>query len=68
MNAEQMERKYLKRGKNKQYFMLKKLENKKIFSTVRSIRKKISKISKEKIETANKVYEAVLILAFFLKK
>ena len=54
-----MEKKYMKRTKNKTYFLLKKKENKKLLSNIKSTRKKIVKLSKDKIDTANKIYEDV---------
>ena len=49
----------MKRTKNKTYFLLKKKENKKLLSNIKSTRKKIVKLSKDKIDTANKIYEDV---------
>jgi len=57
--AEKMEKKFFKREKNRQYFLIKKKENKRLYSGIKSINKRIIKISKEKIETSNKIYEDV---------
>lgn len=54
-----MEKKYLKRGKNKQYFLLKRKENKNLYLNINSIRKKMFKNCKDKIEIAHKIYEDV---------
>lgn len=57
--VEKMEKKYLKREKNKHYFILKKKENKKLHSGIKSLNKRIIKMNKEKIEISNKIYEDV---------
>lgn len=61
-NVDRMQRKYLKRGKNKQYFIQKRKENKILFSNIKAIRKQIIRYGKEKIENAQKVYENVNFL------
>ena len=64
-SSEKMEKKYFKREKNRSNFLMKQKENKRLYSGIKSVNKKIIKIAKEKIEISNKIYEDVFFL--FLK-
>ena len=59
-----MEKKYFKREKNRSNFLVKQKENKRLYSGIKSVNKKIIKISKEKIEISNKIYEDVWFFYF----
>lgn len=66
-SAEKMEKKYFKREKNRSIFLVNQKENKRLYSGIKSVNKKIVKMTKEKIEISNKIYEDVCFFVFLGK-
>lgn len=57
-----MQKKYLKKGRNKQYFLSKRKDNKLLYGNIKALRKQIIRLHKEKIDLAHQIYENVSLM------